>query len=290
MSGIHVLPTAEACRLEYPLVRNILLLIAVVVVGAVSGALGGVAWVVVFTRSGVLGAATLTGTVALTVGLIGVFQEQIRLAVRGPRLRLEFDAESDSDIHITVDIRGTVGLNTPRQLRIVTAFVRCRVANRGGMAAKNVEMIARKLEREQNNGTYEIVPEFTPLNLPWSYTGETYILQIPAGVEKHGDIFFIRDPRFDSQTGFTLSPPPPAVGLMTFTHTPNVHPGILKEGITYRLTVLVAAENARSEEFTLSISWAPNAFANGVQNARTLLQITSERCSLRSHTSWRRGG
>jgi hypothetical protein len=123
------------------------------------------------------------------------------------------------------------------------------------------------------NDLYAPARGFTPLNLSWSYTGETYMKQIPPLVEKHIDLFYVYDPRFDVETGFEMNPAPPPRGIMAFAHQPNVHP-ILEAGARYRISLVVAAENAPAQYFLIDLELPVGVFEHeGVRRAAEVLRI-----------------
>jgi hypothetical protein len=238
------------------LYKTILLLVAVIA-AMFLGAVGATIWITVYVRNPSVSAALLTGSVALIVAVVGVFQEQIRLALRGPSLECLFGTHGD--INVTVEM--FFGDDKRLIAAIPAIYVRLRIGNRGAMSAKHVEVIAQEFERRQpGQESFETVPEFTPLNLRWAYTGETYLTQLPPQVEKHCDLFHTRHPGIKPDGGTHPLPYPPLTGAMLFAKTPNVHPALLKAGEVYRVRLVVAAENAPARECIAEFGFPTNLF------------------------------
>jgi len=72
-------------------------------------------------------------------------------------------------------------------------WLRISVKNEGNVRAEKVEVfLSQALVR--NNGSFEPVPNFTPMNLQWSYTHETYVDGISPDMVRFCDLGAISDP------------------------------------------------------------------------------------------------
>lgn len=72
-------------------------------------------------------------------------------------------------------------------------WLRVWVKNEGNVRAEKVEVfLSQALVR--NNGSFEPVPNFTPMNLRWSYTNETYVDGISPDMGRFCDFGAISNP------------------------------------------------------------------------------------------------
>jgi hypothetical protein len=106
--------------------RTVFLLLVGVLAAMFLGAVGAALWVAAYVRNPPVGAALITGTIAMIVGLAGVFQEHIRLAWRGPSLACLFDSSRRGDVHISVDMFTKADKLIAS---IPSVYVRLRIAN-----------------------------------------------------------------------------------------------------------------------------------------------------------------
>jgi hypothetical protein len=84
--------------------------------------------------------------------------------------------------------------------------------------------------------------------------------QLPRRVEKHIDLFHIRDPNFSTTGPEAVVPAPPPRGAMLFAHTPTVHPALLSPATVYRIVLVIAAENSPAREFTITVAFPVTLF------------------------------
>src|SRR5687768_15896603 len=110
-----------------------------------------------------------------------MFSDPLKEYLWGPRLRLDFDPQSPVDAHFTPTFR-PIGESYP------SFWLRIRVSNNGRSVARDVEVIARKLEFLRD-GQFVTHSAFGPLNLKWSYIGEPVMERIPRKTERLLDVF-----------------------------------------------------------------------------------------------------
>jgi len=148
----------------------------------------------------------LASLTALVVAIIGVFQEQIRRALFGPKLDVWFDQESLVDSHLTqLTLTRRIDGQTD-EISIPTFWVRLRVANAGRTAAHFVELIAAELwRRKSGESNFARDPKFSPLALKWAHLGKPTLELLAAGLEKHCDLLHIPDPSRTVPEGITSS-------------------------------------------------------------------------------------
>jgi hypothetical protein len=102
-------------------------------------------------------------------------------------------------------------------------FLRVWVKNEGNIRAEKVEVfLSRAWVR--NNGSFEPVPNFTPMNLRWSYTGDTSVEGISPDMRRLCDFGGISDPAYYSppevktRLSLCLQVPPPVTDWLPPGH------------------------------------------------------------------------
>jgi len=143
-------------------------------------------------------------------------------------------------------------------------YLRVSVTNVGNESARNVEVYAEMLSRKRADGSWERVPEFPPMNLIWSNLGSMYFPRIAPEMSKHCDVGHIIDPtrRFDfGEENVRLRLESTEVSLtFDLIAKPNHQGHIVRPG-SYRLDLMLAAENARPIRRVLEIElrgpWYP---------------------------------
>lgn len=187
-------------------------------------------------------------TIALVLGIAGVFRENIHRVFFGPDLELEIYLESP-DCH-------KVELKDPQGERIDdTYYFRFKIENSGNREARNVQVMMTKLELEKN-GEYEIVKDFLPLNLVWSHYRTDTMQTIPADCFKYCDFGHIIQGRYKDKIlhCFGLSRSANIVLKTDVVIEPNTGSHIIFPG-DYRISVHLSSINCKSiqETFELSI-------------------------------------
>jgi hypothetical protein len=196
----------------------------------------------------------LTGIGTLALAFVAIFQDTIRSKVCRPK----FQASTTTKPPDCMAARITT-TTIDKKFIADAIYVRLWVENTGNAAARNVEVYAKELRRKRADQLWEPVKEFPPMNLVWADIGRTiYFPIIAPKMGKHCDIFHIVDPSKRSHPN--INEENPRLNLtdqqtsMAFSliATPN-HMGHIIDPGEYRLKILIAAENARPLEKTLSI-------------------------------------
>lgn len=144
-------------------------------------------------------------------------------------------------------------------------FLRFRVINKGRKRAENVEVFASKLtKKRQDNDSYEEVVSFLPMHLTWSFYGEIFIPTLSPKMFRHCDIAHIINPKnrhdCDGEAGHRPDVKDNETVLSFDTIVKPHTLSYLQEPGSYRLTVVVAANNSepveRCLEIDLSGTWS----------------------------------
>lgn len=154
-------------------------------------------------------------------------------------------------------------------------YFRIRIKNKGNVPAKLVEVFAESLTRRRQDGTFETVSSFLPMNLVWAHINQVYYPLIPAKTsrlcafghivdpDKRSEFPEETNPRLEVQDGEAIF----SLDLMT---KPNSYSHLIRKGV-YRLTLSVAAENSehisRVVELNFPGTWEQDEdsmLANGI--------------------------
>ncbi len=190
------------------------------------------------------------GTLALAV--VAALQDRVRAFFYRPTLSASIRTEPP-DCQMVPWTRKADGVRIGDAL-----YLRLWITNSGNAPAKLAEVYARHLERQRADGEWERVQTFPPMNLNWSHVSGSHYFQIAPGMGKHCDLGHISDPAIRSQVGADENP---ALGLrpdqasLAFDQIvkPN-HLGHIVGPGHYRLTIVVAAGNAKPVEQTVDIN------------------------------------
>lgn len=212
--------------------------------------------------------ATLSiAATTLILAFVTVFQDWLRSWVWHPELKASAKTAPPDCIAIPM-IRGTLqpapftATATVGQVsgqiieeRVDYFFFRVLIENTGREPARNVEVYAKQLFRQQADGSWAEVTTFPPMNLKWSWFDPMvhyHIINPHTG--RHCDIGHIMEPstrqRFADEQNPNLYLEPEQVCLaFELIFTPNNRTYIVEPG-HYRLVIDVVAENARPKQFT----------------------------------------
>ncbi len=132
--------------------------------------------------------AQWVGALATTVAVIvALFKEDFIRRRRHPKLTLSIEAKHPYCVRLPARENRQQPWNGWRY------WLRVWVKNEGNVRAEKVEVfLSQALVR--NNGSFEQVPDFTPMNLQWSYTHETYVDGISPDMGRLCDFGAINDP------------------------------------------------------------------------------------------------
>lgn len=193
---------------------------------------------------------------------VAVFGDTVRGWLIRPRLEVTIDL-GPPDCHKTKLAAGHSEGGVP-SIEEDVYFLRLRVTNLGNEKAVSVEVFASQLERTRADGTFQRADSFLPMNLFWSHTERAvFSPAISPRMYRHCDFAHIVRPAGRAQFKVedtqwpNVSPTQTILSIDTVVKSYSL-PHLLPPG-TYRLTILVAAANAkpirRTLEVTLNGGW-----------------------------------
>lgn len=140
-------------------------------------------------------------------------------------------------------------------------YFRLWITNTGRGRAEKVQVFVRSLERQRADDKFEPVLRFSPMNLKWSHARNdaTFADGISPGMGKHCDLAHMLDPVHRANVGHDLT------GIESVADNSTIlsldleaqaftRGHLLAEG-TYRMTVQIAASNARPVTRMITITF-----------------------------------
>lgn len=130
-------------------------------------------------------------------------------------------------------------------------LLRFRVTNNGNAKAESVEVFASNLSKQHADGSFKKVTSFLPMNLQWDNHPDIFMPMISPGMYKHCKLAHIIDPsRRGHFSKLGEAGHRPAVSsdetVLSFDTVRKTYAlSHLQPPGLYRLTVLIAASNAR---------------------------------------------
>lgn len=201
-------------------------------------------------------AAWVAAIGTVLVAILAVFREVVLDLLLRPKLSIRVSVEAPDAVKIPLRGRSRDG-----SVALVDAYYfRIQVGNEGRGSARNVEVVASKLERLTSDGSRRIVAASMPMNLQWSNTnGTIHWPLLPKNIYRHCDLFHVMRPsdrwrhRIESRKEDSEKT---SSGLMSFdlmvksnTFDYLVDPG------EYVLTLQMAAENTTTKRVELAIEY-----------------------------------
>jgi len=139
-------------------------------------------------------------------------------------------------------------------------YFRLAILNYGNTVARQVEVFAKSLSRRRVDGAFETVTRFTPMNLMWAHEHKVYLPVLSPKMSKFCDLAHAIEPRHRQKLDHEL-PGMPAhhcVLALDLESEPKMKGHLLEPG-SYRITLLLASENASPAEcvveFTFPGEW-----------------------------------
>ena len=196
------------------------------------------------------------GTILLAI--LAVFQDKIRSWLTRPRLRLQGKAVQPFCHKTTWTHPFPSG--DPRHLPntkleyLPCYYFRVAISNSGNSAASNVEVYASSLRRKRADQEFEPVSRFTPMNLMWAHNHTVYLPLLSPKMAKFCDLGHIIAPAERKKVGHDLPglSPDKCLLALDLQSEPNMKGHLVEPG-TYRLTLLVVAENSRPHEYEVEV-------------------------------------
>jgi len=131
--------------------------------------------------------------VATTVAvLVALFKEDYLRLRRHPKLTASIEAKHPNCIRTAVQWRGP---DKERPWKGWIYWLRIWVKNEGNERAEKVEVFLSRAW-EWKNGSFELLPTFTPMNLVWSYTKDIYVEGISSDMRRLCDLGSILEPEY----------------------------------------------------------------------------------------------
>jgi len=192
----------------------------------------------------------LVATGTLIVAVVAVFQDSIRARFYRPNFRVSTKAEPPDCVAVPFTDKDGGRIADSIYLRIW-------VENIGNATAESVEVYAKELHRQREDGRWETVSSFPNMNLVWSNIRAMLFPSISPEMGKHCDVGHITDPASrhhmrESNPRLHLATQQTSLAFDLIA-TPNNRNHIIGPG-EYRLEILVAAKNARPIKRTIAIS------------------------------------
>ncbi len=204
----------------------------------------------------------LVGIGTLVLAIAAIAQDHIRRLVYSPKFHVSIKTDPPDCMAVPENMTKQLApTSQPMTVAVNALYLRIAVKNVGSAPALNAEVYAQELFRQRADGSWESVREFPPMNLTWADVGGMYFPRIAPGMSKHCDVASIYDPvAFASFLGGPirsgLDPKKTTLSFLTISR-PNHMGNVVGPG-EYRLTILVAAENARPMQRTLRLSLPAN--------------------------------
>ena len=185
-------------------------------------------------------------SVALLLGIVGIFQGWIRSWFKKPKLKTSIKLEPP-DCHKIAMRNSQTG-----QFVCDCYYFRFRVENIGNFYAEDVEVMITEVYKK-NGGQYEKLMEFLPLNLVWSHYRQITISKIQPKLFKHLDLGYILKPEAKYLTRFNITERPNVIFELDVAVRPNTGSHILIPG-DYKIKIIFAANNHKPVEKIYSIT------------------------------------
>lgn len=179
-------------------------------------------------------------SVALLLGIVGVFQDWIRSWFKKPNLKVSIKLEPP-DCH-------KIAMTNPQtgQYTCHSYYFRFRIENTGNYQMEGAEAMVTELYKKSNS-KYKKVQNFLPLNLVWAHYHNVTMPRIQPQLFKHLDFGHIIQANFANLSYFGIQGNPKIVFLLDLAVIPNTGSHILLPG-DYKIKVVFAADNFKPQE------------------------------------------
>lgn len=208
--------------------------------------------------------------VALLLGVAGIFQEWIRAIFKKPKLLVSIKL-SPPDCH-------KIALRSQPHGQFIcdTYYFRFKVTNEGNYPMEEIEVLAAELFRK-NNGRYNKVNNFLPINLHWAHNHVVTMGKIQPKLFKHCDFGHILQTNTElgqkiiSYYGFNTNAKV-FMQLDTFIE-PNTGSHILLPG-GYKIKLVFSANNVSPHEIWYKLNIKDKWTDNENEMLRDNIEIT----------------
>jgi len=184
---------------------------------------------------------------SIAVAVVAVFQEWIKRRVYRPKLRLDARVCRPAAEKFRWD-----------EQQVDVYYFRLEITNEGNREARDLQVYVASVRRLRQDGNYEAVDRFSPMNLVWTHTprSPTLPLLLPAMPPRYCDLAHISNPRMKAQTHEQL----PGVDLddavlaLELEVQANSLAYLLGPG-TYELSLKLAASNHPPTDYALEVKF-----------------------------------
>ena len=178
--------------------------------------------------------AQWVGALATTAAVIvALFKEDFIRRRRHPKLTASIEAKYPDCIRTAVQWPGP---NKEKPWKGWIYWLRVWVKNEGNVRAEKVEVfLSRAWERK--NGSFEPLPNFTPMNLLWSYTQDAYVDGISPDMRRLCDLGSILEPKYSIPANPLFSLSETRLSLRLQADGPLLQPG------RYKFEIRIAGSN-----------------------------------------------
>jgi hypothetical protein len=203
-------------------------------------------------------AAWTAAIATLLAVIVALFKEDLAALWRRPRLTARIRL-SPPDCH-----RTDVTVTNPQTGAVINTrpcyYLRIWIENVGKVRGEQVQVFVRRLLRKHADALFKEEPQFLPMNLKWSHTGDVFAKGISPKMGQFCDVGHIVHPSKTAVAGHSL--PGVQLGKVTMCLdlevAPNTKTHLLPPGI-YRLELLVGAANcnpsSKTADLTITGEW-----------------------------------
>lgn len=183
----------------------------------------------------------LTIFVALFLGLMGIFQDNIRRLFQKPKLIPQIYL-SPPDCHKIALTNSSTG-----QRICDTYYFRFRIINDGNSAMEDVEILTTELYKKQLNGRYTKINSFLPINLVWAHNHLVTMPKIQPKLFKHCDFGHILETQYVNLNQFGINNSASIVFVLDTYVQPNTGSHLIFPG-EYKIKLIFSANNVKPKE------------------------------------------
>ena len=176
--------------------------------------------------------------------MIAVFQEWFKRLVIRPNLILNARVARPDAERFVWDDHPHSG----------TYYFRLAITNEGNVEARNVQLYLASVERRRQDGRYEVVERFSPMNLLWTHIhSPTLPVLLPKMPPRNCDLAIIADPL---GSGYRLPGLAAEQAILVLAMEVEAQSGsnLLEPG-SYHFHLKLVASNQRPQDYTLAIEF-----------------------------------
>lgn len=134
--------------------------------------------------------------------IVALFKEDFIRHRRHPKLTASIEAKYPDCVRTPAEWRG---VNKEKPWKGWRYWLRVWVKNEGNLRAEKVEVFLSRAWVMQNNGFFEPLTNFTPMNFLWSNTQEAYVDGISPDMRRLCDFGSILEPAYSDPANPSLS-------------------------------------------------------------------------------------